>query len=190
MNEERTWKWLRFLADETRVRCTEFMPVTLTFWNNMQCIWCTNLTNINHVTRYKYIWYVPLVVITPRSFPRSWFITGFVTRLTRRQWPEEKVQKDKQRSTKQRYKTKYRVTRTPLKIGGECICFWNCYSAGMKVVAKTTGERLKITIIKSMLVILYYWTTTMSMYKSLKSFQWYNHWRSVSVVQYRKVGLL
>jgi hypothetical protein len=38
------------------------------------------------------------------------------------QWPEEKVQKDKQRSTKQRYKTKYRVTRTPLKIGGECIC--------------------------------------------------------------------
>ena len=38
------------------------------------------------------------------------------------QWPEEKVQKDKQRSTKQTYKTKYRVTRTPLKIGGEFIC--------------------------------------------------------------------
>ena len=28
--------------------------------------------------------YVPLVVNTSRSFPRSWFITGFVTRLTRR----------------------------------------------------------------------------------------------------------
>ena len=27
--------------------------------------------------------YVPLVVITFRSFPHSWFITGFVTRLTR-----------------------------------------------------------------------------------------------------------
>ena len=27
--------------------------------------------------------YVPLVVSTPRSFPRSWLITGFVTRLTR-----------------------------------------------------------------------------------------------------------
>jgi hypothetical protein len=30
------------------------------------------------------------------------------------QWPKEKVQKDKQRSTKHIYKTKDRVTRTPL----------------------------------------------------------------------------
>jgi hypothetical protein len=29
------------------------------------------------------------------------------------QWPKEKVQKDKQRSTKHTYKTKDRVTRTP-----------------------------------------------------------------------------
>ena len=35
------------------------------------------------------------------------------------QWPKEKVQKDKQRSTKHTHKTKYRVTRTPLKTGGE-----------------------------------------------------------------------
>jgi hypothetical protein len=35
------------------------------------------------------------------------------------QWPKEKVQKDKQRSTKHTYKTKDRVTRTPLKNGGE-----------------------------------------------------------------------
>jgi hypothetical protein len=28
--------------------------------------------------------YAPLVVSTSRSFPRSWLITGFVTRLTRR----------------------------------------------------------------------------------------------------------
>jgi hypothetical protein len=33
------------------------------------------------------------------------------------QWPKEKVQKDKQRSTKHTYKTKDRVTRTPLKPG-------------------------------------------------------------------------
>jgi hypothetical protein len=32
-------------------------------------------------------------------------------------WPKEKVQKDKQRSTKYTYKTKDRVTRTPLKSG-------------------------------------------------------------------------
>jgi hypothetical protein len=34
------------------------------------------------------------------------------------QWPKEKVQKDKQRSTKHTYKTKDRVTRTPLKKTG------------------------------------------------------------------------
>ena len=32
---------------------------------------------------------------------------------------KKKVQKDKQRSTKHTYKTKDRVTRTPLKTGGE-----------------------------------------------------------------------
>jgi hypothetical protein len=38
------------------------------------------------------------------------------------QWPKEKVQKDKQRSTKHTYKTKDRVTRTPVKTGGELMC--------------------------------------------------------------------
>ena len=33
------------------------------------------------------------------------------------QWPKEKAQKDKQRSTKRTHKTKDRVTRTPLKPG-------------------------------------------------------------------------
>ena len=33
------------------------------------------------------------------------------------QWPREKVEKDKQWSTKHAYKTKDRVTRTPLKPG-------------------------------------------------------------------------
>ena len=35
------------------------------------------------------------------------------------QWPKEKVQKEKQRSTKHTYKNKDRETRTPLKTGGE-----------------------------------------------------------------------
>jgi len=35
------------------------------------------------------------------------------------QWPKEKGQKDKQRSTKHIHKTKDRVTRTPLKTRGE-----------------------------------------------------------------------
>ena len=39
-----------------------------------------------------------------------------------KQWPNENVQKDKQRSTKHTDKTKDRVTRTPLKPGGELRC--------------------------------------------------------------------
>ena len=35
------------------------------------------------------------------------------------QWPKDKEKKDKQRSTKHTHKTKDRVTRTPLKKGGE-----------------------------------------------------------------------
>jgi hypothetical protein len=38
------------------------------------------------------------------------------------QWPIEKVQKDKQRSTKHTHKTKDRVTRIPLKTVGELRC--------------------------------------------------------------------
>jgi hypothetical protein len=38
------------------------------------------------------------------------------------QWPKEKVQKDKQRSTKHTHKTKDQVTRTPLKTRDELRC--------------------------------------------------------------------
>jgi hypothetical protein len=37
-------------------------------------------------------------------------------------WPKEKVHRDKQWSTKHTYKTKDRVTRTPLKTGDELRC--------------------------------------------------------------------
>jgi len=50
--------------------------------------------------------------------------------------PKEKVQKDKQRSTKKctthTHKTKNRVTRTPLKTGGELRCrliFWGYFGS-------------------------------------------------------------
>jgi hypothetical protein len=36
-----------------------------------------------------------------------------------KQWTKEKGKKDKQRSIKHTHKTKARVTRTPLKTGGE-----------------------------------------------------------------------
>ena len=40
----------------------------------------------------------------------------------KRIWPKEKVQKDKQQSTKHTYKSKDQVTRTPLKTGSELRC--------------------------------------------------------------------
>ena len=52
------------------------------------------------------------------------------------QWPKEKVQKDKQRSTKHTYKTKDRVTRTPLKTGGELRC-----SGRVSSSCSTSGTR-------------------------------------------------
>jgi hypothetical protein len=44
------------------------------------------------------------------------------------QWPKEKAQKDKQRSTKHTYKTIDRVTRTPLKTGDELVNIFIMYS--------------------------------------------------------------
>ena len=38
------------------------------------------------------------------------------------QWSKEKIQKDKQRSTKHAHKTKDRVTRAPVKTGGQLRC--------------------------------------------------------------------
>ena len=52
------------------------------------------------------------------------------------QWPKEKVQKDKQRSTKHTHKTKNRVTRTALKTGGELRC-----SGRLSSSCSTSGTR-------------------------------------------------
>jgi hypothetical protein len=52
------------------------------------------------------------------------------------QWQKEKLQKDKQRSTKHTYKTKDRVTWDPLKTGGELRC-----SGGLSSSCSTSGTR-------------------------------------------------
>ena len=52
------------------------------------------------------------------------------------QWPKEKVQKDKLRSTKHIYKTKDRITWTPLKTGGELMC-----SGRVSSFCSTSGTR-------------------------------------------------
>jgi hypothetical protein len=53
------------------------------------------------------------------------------------QWPKEKVQKDKQRSKKHSYKARDRVTRTPLKTGGELRC-----SGRVSISCSTSGGQL------------------------------------------------
>ena len=59
------------------------------------------------------------------------------------QWPDENVQKDKQRSTKHKHKTNDRVTRTPLKTRGELRCSGNvsncCSISGTRSVNIVTN---------------------------------------------------
>ena len=55
------------------------------------------------------------------------------------QWPKEKVQKYKQRSTKHTYKSKYRVRQTSLKTGGELRC-----SGRVSSSCSTSGTRQEV----------------------------------------------
>jgi phenylalanine-4-hydroxylase len=82
-----------------------------------------------------------------------------------RQWSKEKVQMDKQRSTKHTYKTKYWATRIPLKLGkSTCICyeFLNKIN-NLDLQRKATKEFKKNTI---NLLTLY------NIYKSKSSVYW------------------
>ena len=90
------------------------------------------------------------------------------------QWPKEKVQKDKQRSTKHTYKTKDRVTRTPLEPGSEFRCSGrvgsSCSTSDTRRVNLVTNPVLKyIVIILYVHVICYWWTTSDVMVSVLDS---------------------
>ena len=58
------------------------------------------------------------------------------------QWPKENVHKDKQRSAEHAHRTKDRVTRTPLKFGGELRCSGrvssSCFNSGTRRVNLVT----------------------------------------------------
>jgi IS5 family transposase len=62
------------------------------------------------------------------------------------QWPKEKEQKDKQRSTKHTHKTKDRVTRTPLKTGDELRCSGRVSSA-----CSTSGTR-RVNLVTNLVI--------------------------------------
>ena len=63
-------------------------------------------------------------------------------------WPNEKVQTDKQRSTKHTYKKQRsnRVTRSPLKTGGELRCYGRVISS-----CSTSGTRRVYLVTKPMI---------------------------------------
>jgi hypothetical protein len=64
------------------------------------------------------------------------------------QWPKEKVQKEKQRSTKHTHKTKDRVTRTPLKTGGELR-----YSERVSSYCSTSGFR-RVNLVTNLVIVM------------------------------------
>ena len=81
------------------------------------------------------------------------------------QWPKEKVQKDKQRYTKHTHKIKDRVTRTPLKTGGELRCSGrvssSCSTSGTRCVnLKNTNPVIshEWVIVKLMIIYINYRT--------------------------------
>jgi hypothetical protein len=67
---------------------------------------------------------------------------------------KEKVQKDKQRSTKHTHKTKDRVTRTPLKTGGELGCFGRVSNS-----CSTNGNR-RVNLVDWFCLFIYLWVLT------------------------------
>ena len=62
------------------------------------------------------------------------------------QWPKEKVQNDKQRSTKYTYKAKNRVIRTPLKAGGELRC------SGRVSISCSTSVTLRVNLVTNSII--------------------------------------
>jgi hypothetical protein len=82
------------------------------------------------------------------------------------QWPKEKAQKDKQRSTKHTHKTKDRVTRTPLRTGGELK--WS----GMVSSSCSTSDTRRVIIVTQwgswvsvMFLICIYWRNVASVWQ-------------------------
>ena len=53
------------------------------------------------------------------KIPKGGYQNPYIKEEQTTQWPKEKVQKDKQRSTKHTHKAKDQVTRAPLKTGSE-----------------------------------------------------------------------
>jgi hypothetical protein len=98
------------------------------------------------------------------------------------QWPKEKVQNDKQRSTKHTHKTKDRVTRTQLKTGGELRCFGrvssSCFTSGTHRVNLVTNPVISDEWGKDREVFMtsgtYLWSFMTQIFHSTINWQWFS----------------
>ena len=93
--------------------------------------------NYHTITITTALWFCRLMVVGKKSLkiPKG-NQNPYIEEEQTTQWRKEKVQKGKQRSTKHTYKTKDRVTRTPLKTGGELR-----YSGRVSSSRSTSGTR-------------------------------------------------
>jgi hypothetical protein len=73
------------------------------------------------------------------------------------QWPKEKVQKDKQRSTKHAHKSKDRLKRTPLKTESELMFSGrgnsSCFNSGIRRVTLVAKPEIRHECRKTGIVI-------------------------------------
>ena len=100
---------------------------TLSYMNSRHTFFCmksrhttSSYMNSHHALSYMNSCHTTLSYMNCRHIRRVWrYQRGnqnpYIEEQQTTQWPKEKVQKDKQRSTKPIYKTKNLLTRTPLK---------------------------------------------------------------------------
>ena len=83
-----------------------------------------NSQSLYFLSLYSNIWWKKCIFVFKRRVWRYQRVNQnpYIEEEQTTQWPKEKVQKDKQRSTKHTYKSKDRVTWTPLKTGDEHRC--------------------------------------------------------------------
>jgi hypothetical protein len=95
----------------------------------------------SHLVEKRYSMAFPVLCKTSLKIPKGQSVS-YIEEEQIAQWPKEKVQKDKQRSTKPTYKTKDRVKRTPLRTG-ELIRVYLCFR-----LIKTCDWKVKDVVLK------------------------------------------
>ena len=117
--------------------------------------------------------YVPLVASTSRSFPHSWLITGFVTRLTRRVplVEQELLTHPEHLSSPQVFRV-VRVTRSLVL----CVCFVDrclsfcTFSFGHCVVCSASIYRFWLPLWYLQTLLLYHWVLNFSAHTHIRNF--------------------